>query len=100
MKHILLKWAITTLLAGNAADNASSWGQHEVNPIMGVGRYATNQTAIKFGVTGLAIGVQLWLIKHHPQTEQEIVVEDFVVGGAMAGLATRNFLIQKSAGKP
>lgn len=90
-----MKWSLAALLAGNAADTATSWGQHETNPILRGrdGKFDAGSTGIKFGITGALIGAELLLSRHHPTAEKAFVVANFAVGGVMAGTAVQNYQI-------
>lgn len=88
MKHAL-KASIAALLCGNAADTASSWGQVERNPLLGQ-TFNGRGAAIKWGLIGASVGLQLWYVKKHPKAERVFVIENFALAGAFGAVAVRN----------
>ncbi len=95
MKHAL-KVSIAALLCGNAADSASSWGQVERNPVLfGGQQFGARSAAIKFGIIGASVGLQLWFVKHHPKSEKVFVIENFALSGAFSAAAIHNVRVSK-----
>ena len=100
MMHLTLalKWSIAALLAGNAADSASSLGRPEMNPALARGgTFTPASVGMKFGIVGGALGVEMWMLKAHPRSEKVWIVENYALGGVFAGVAVRNW---RMGGKP
>lgn len=93
MKHAL-KWSIAALLAGNAADTASSWGKLEANPFLGQHQFDGRSTALKFGFIGALVGSELLYLKRHPKDEKVAAILNFSLGGAMVGVSLHNATIE------
>jgi hypothetical protein len=82
----LWKWSAAALVAGNALDAASTVGQYECNPALGRGQFGARSMAIKAGVT-----TGILLIQRRTHHAAPIVVANFAVGGALTGIAVRNW---------
>lgn len=93
MKHLLLKWSIAALLSSNGADTASSWGQLEANPALG-GQFNSKSAAVKFGVLGAVVGLELLQVRKNPNSEKPLAITNFVMAGALTGVAVRNWRVR------
>ncbi len=88
--HKLLKWSWVALVAGNAADAASSWGRFELNPVLGP-RFGARSAGIKFGLVGAVIGAEYLLTRRHAELQKPFTVGNFAVSGVFFGVAARNY---------
>jgi hypothetical protein len=89
--HKLYRWSIAALIAGSTADAASTWGQNEINPVLGSGRFGMGQVAVKGGIVAGALLIQGFMLKRQPQTEHIFDVGNFAMGAAFGAVAVRNW---------
>jgi len=91
----LWKASAASLLAANAMDEASSWGKHELNPVLAgrQGTFGKQGALLKLGVAGGVVAVEYLVLRHRPSHSLAkalawINFGDAAVTGAVAG---RNF---------
>lgn len=94
MKLALFKWSLAALLAGNAADTASSWQRIELNPALGP-RFDARAASLKFGLVGAAVTMQAIAVHRHPEMAKKLAIVDFSMAGAFTGLAIRNAEVKR-----
>mgnify|MGYP000005847939 CR=1 FL=1 len=84
--------SVALLSAATAADVHSSWGKHELNPLLrnGGNRFGAQGLAVKAGVTGGAVLAQALLFRRKPASLRGAAVGNIIVAGALTGIAIRN----------
>lgn len=92
--HRFLRISWGALLAGSAADAASSWGRPEANPLLGA-RFGGRSAAIKFGLTGAVIVAEHFIARKHPEFEKQFAIGNFVAASAFTGVAIRNWRLPR-----
>lgn len=92
------KLSLAVLAAGHAADAHSSWGAREANLLLaGSGRFGNRAIALKSAVAGAVALAQYLTIRVTPQDRREGLRRryarmNFIVGGALGGLAVSNYV--------
>lgn len=76
-----------TVISAASADAASSWGQYEMNPVLGRGQFGARQLAIKGGVS--VGGIYAWnrLGARHPKV---VTVVNFGMTALLGWAAAHN----------
>jgi hypothetical protein len=90
----LYNWSAAALVAGNAADVASSFGRQEGNTVLGGGTFGTSQIALKGAIVAGSLIAQHFILKRHPESAKAVAIANFAMGGAFGGLAVRNKITQ------
>lgn len=87
----LWKWSVAALLAGTAADAASSWGKLEANPALrgAGGRFSAKGLLIKSSLVGGVLTGQMLFRKNH-QSWNASAWTNFALAGALGGVAMYN----------
>ena len=94
--------SIPVLIAGNALDAHSSWGQPETNGLLQgpSGHFDGRGAAIKFGITGALLAGQTLMVRafRHDHEVQNTVYNawtssNLIFGSAAAGIALHNYRI-------
>ena len=92
-----MKVSFTALVAAQSADMWSSIGRYEANPLLrdrhGVFS-PTKGIAIKAATTAGLLYMEHFVIRRHPSTRKTFAVLNFVIAGAIAGVAARNRSVQ------
>lgn len=87
--HLLAK---LILIAGTAADAASSWHQPELNPVLARrGEFSGSSVAIKGGIVGAQIIVYSLIERKHPQFRNIGDASEIAEGALFASVAVRNW---------
>lgn len=88
----IFKWSVAALLAANAADAASSWGQPEANRLLAGprGRFDSRGLSIKLGVVGAIVVGEIVLVRHHPQAATRLGFVNFSTAGLTGSIAVHN----------
>jgi hypothetical protein len=68
----------------------SSYGQRELDPVLGRGRYGVRQTALEFGITGAMLAAEEVVVRHKPFMAKPLAILNLVRVGAFTGLAVYN----------
>ncbi len=91
--HWLLKASVAALLAGNAADTATSWGHYETNSTLAGsdGRFGARAVGIKIGVTGALLVGEYFIVRKHPEREKFFAIANFAVGAELSRQAIKNY---------
>ena len=87
---LLLKWSLVALLAGHAADSASSWQRPEQNPLLGQ-RFNASSVGIKFGVIGAVAVAEIELTRRHAGLAKPFAGTNYAAAGLVTGVAIRNW---------
>ena len=89
------QWVISLapLFASEALDAASSYGMHELNPLLAGsnGGFGAKATAIKFGVVGALAGAEYFVARSHPASAKLFTIVNWITAGATTGLAVHNY---------
>lgn len=91
------RWYNASLIAvgaSQAADVASSWGGHELNPILGTGRFGGRQTGIKLGIVGSGLTAQYVAVRRQPRHKRTATIINFALAGVTTAVAVRNWRIR------
>ena len=90
-----LWWAsVAVVVAARLLDVASSRGGVETNPLLRTsnGRFNTKRALLlKSAATGGMLATEAWVMRRSPTSGRSAAVANFVTGGAVAGLAARNW---------
>jgi hypothetical protein len=70
---------------------ASSWGQYELNPVLGRGQFGARQAVLSLGIgAGVVLGVDA-LGRKFPRLRKPLAVVLWLSAGARGGVAIRNW---------
>ncbi|MGA2741734.1 MAG: hypothetical protein ABSG65_30390 [Bryobacteraceae bacterium] len=86
----ILRFTQAALVASTAADVASSYGQRELDPVLGRGRYGMRQASLEFGITGAMLTAEAILVHRRPSLVKRLAIVNIVRVGAFTGLAAYN----------
>src|ERR1700733_5237160 len=79
------------LVAGNAADIASSWGKYETNPLLRTGpRFGFGSAAVKLGIVAGGLAVQQYMLHKSPNKAAFFATANFAVAGVLGVVAVHN----------
>lgn len=92
----LYRWSLAAVIAGNAADAASSWKLHEQNPVVAGGgsQFGLTSIAIKSGFVASSLLVQHVVLRHRPDLYKKLAWVNFATGGVFAGVARYNMSLR------
>lgn len=90
--HRIYRWSVGAVVAGMAADSATSWGRMEANPILrdGSGRFGGRGLALKSGLTVGGLVVTHLVVRKQPALAKPAAVVNFAAAGVLGGVAIRN----------
>jgi len=92
-----LWWASVAVVVGaTLLDVASSRGGVETNPMLrsSSGTFSTKRALLlKSAATGGMLATEAWVMRRSPHSDRSAAVVNFVSGGAVAGLAVRNWKV-------
>lgn len=90
------KRSFVPLLASQSLDVASSYGMHELNPVLSdsTGAFGMRATSVKFGVVGAFIGVEYLLVRKHPGAAKVLSKLNWAAAVVTTGFAAHNFAIR------
>ena len=80
------------MVAGSAADAATSWGKYEMNPVLGNQGFGVRAMVLKGAILGTAIVVERRFTTRHPEGA---TVMNFGMAGVLAAAAVHNSRIGK-----
>jgi len=79
------------LVAGNAADIASSWGKYETNPLLRTGpRFGFGSMAVKLGIVAGGLAVQQYALRKSPNRIPYFASANFALAGVLGVVAFHN----------
>jgi hypothetical protein len=79
------------LVAGNAADIASSWGKYETNPVLRTGpRFGLGSMAIKIGIVAGGLAVQQYVLHKAPNKIPYFASANLAIAGVLGIVAFHN----------
>jgi len=92
-----LWWAsVAVVVAAALLDVASSRGGVESNPVLrtSTGTFNTRRALLlKSVATGGMLATEAWVMRRSPKSDHSAAVVNFASGGAVAGLAIRNWKV-------
>lgn len=91
--NILLK-SLLAVSAATAVDTHSSWGRHELNPVLRKGPFGPRQAAVKIGIVGGLAVFEYALVKRSKKYEKPFVYTNFVAAGVTGAVAARNYRVK------
>jgi len=85
-------WRATeaALVAGTAADAASSFGRRELDPVLGRGTYGARQAVLEFGITGAMLAAQELAVRHKPFFAKRLAFVNLFRTGLFTGFTVHN----------
>ena len=79
------------LLAGGAADIASSWGKYETNPLLRTGpRFSYGSMAIKLGILTAGLTAQHYVVRKYPNRMPFYASANLALAGVFGIVAAHN----------
>ena len=95
-KHSRRLWwaSVAVVVAAALLDVASSRGGVETNPMLRTanGTFNTRRALLlKSAATGGMLATEAWVMRRSPKSDRSAAVVNFVSGGAVVGLAVRNW---------
>jgi hypothetical protein len=87
---------VAVVVAATLLDVASSRGGVETNPMLrsGNGTFNTRRALLlKSAATGSMLATEAWVMRRYPNSGRSAAVVNLVTGGAVAGLAVRNWKV-------
>ena len=92
----LYRWSGTTVLAANAADLVSSWGNLESNPVVGAQgpEFGVTAMAIKSGFVAASLVIQHVVLRHRPDLYKKLAWLNFATSGVLGAAATHNVTVR------
>ena len=91
--HKIWRWSVAAVVAGSAADAATSLGKHEGNPVLGAS-FGGRALAIKGAVLGTSLGVQYFAMRHGNNAKTIGTIANFSAAGVFAATAIHNSRIK------
>lgn len=89
-----LWWAsVAALAAASVLDARSSWGRHELNPLLQGpnGRFSARSVEIKSAIVGVGVAFQWIALRHHNQKmEKPLSFANLAAAGLTTGAAVHN----------
>jgi hypothetical protein len=98
--HKLYQASVAALVAGNAADAASSWGKFETNPTLGRGTFGARQTGIKLGAMAVGLAYQHWQVARRPAKAESFALGNLSMAAVFAAVAVHNLHIPDVGKRP
>lgn len=89
------KLSLLALAAAHSADAATSWNKRELNPMLSPnsGAFGLQTLAIKCAISAGSIGLQLVLLKRHPELVKWFARINFVESGVIGATAMHNSFV-------
>jgi hypothetical protein len=92
--HAVWRVSQAMLVAGNAADIASSWDKSEANPILRTGqRFSYGSMAIKLGILAGSLGAEHYMVRKYPEATPYVTVTNFGMAALMGVTAAHNMRV-------
>jgi hypothetical protein len=93
--RFIWKASMFSLTAANALDLHSSWGKHELNPMLAdrTQTFGTHGTLIKMGLQGGLMGIEYLLTRGHPTRKvyRVLSVVNFGASASFGAVAVHNY---------
>jgi hypothetical protein len=89
---ILYRTGQVALVLANSFDVGSSWGKHELNPLLASqnGTFGARAASIKIGVVGLGIVGSELVLRKHPRLKPYVSFADYTVAAVETAAAMHN----------
>lgn len=89
------KWTAAALVAGTAADAASSYGRFEANPLLRGrdGRFGSRGIAIKIGAAGGTLLIERLIIRKNRRAARAFGFVNLAGAGTFGAVAVRNWRV-------
>ena len=91
------KASLASLAVANVMDVHSSWGKHELNPVLAGpnAQFGGKGALIKLGLQGSLMGLEYLITRGHPSKKvyRVLSVVNFGAAGATAAVAAHNYTI-------
>lgn len=95
----LWKVSLFSLAATNALDVHSSWGKHELNPVLAGsnGTFGAHSALIKLGIQGGLMGMEYLLTRGHPTGKlyRALAIVNFGASAGFGAIAVHNYGIRR-----
>jgi hypothetical protein len=90
------KLSLAPLLASQALDVTSSYGKHELNPVLAGprGQFGISSVSVKIGVTAGVIGMEYLIVRVHPASARIFTKANWAAAAVTTGVAVHNFTIR------
>ena len=87
--------SLAPLVTSNIMDASSSWGLHELNPVLAGsdGKFGMKAAGVKFSIVGGLIGAEYLIVKKYPKSAKFFTVVNFSTAGITTGLAVHNYML-------
>ena len=85
--------SVAAVAAASALDARSSWGRHELNPLLQGpnGRFSARSVEIKSAIVGVGLAFQWVALRHHTQRlEKPLSIANLAAAGLTTGAAIHN----------
>jgi hypothetical protein len=88
----LWRISVVALAASSSADAWSSYGRHEMNPLLRSpdGRFSGKAIGIKAAIAGSGVVAQWLMLRHRPESAKAAALTNFGMAGIFTGVAVRN----------
>ena len=92
----LYRWSVAAVLAGNAADIASSWHRQEANPLLANpgSKFDVTSVALKSGFVGASLLLEYWALHHNPHLYKALAWMNFGVAGGLGAVVEHNVTVR------
>jgi hypothetical protein len=94
----LWRASVAALAVANALDVHSSWGKHELNPVLAgpTGNFGRGGALIKLGFQGGLLGLEYLISRGHPSGKlyKPLSFVNFGAAAAIGGVAAHNYTVQ------
>jgi hypothetical protein len=90
------KISLAPLIASQALDASSSYGMHELNPVLASanGGFEMKGVMLKLGVTGAVVGAEYLIVRKYPRSARVIAKLNWTTGIVTTGFAIHNYAIK------
>jgi hypothetical protein len=86
------------LVAGNAANIASSWGKYETNPLLHTGpRFGFGSMAVKLAIVSGGLAVQQYVLHKSPNKIPYFASANFAIAGVLSIVSVHNASVPAAA---
>lgn len=90
-RDVLWRSSLAALAVASVADIVSSYGQQELNPVLGQGRFQARQVGVKLSLTGGLVLVELLVRHRRPETSRSWSYANYAASGVAGAASVRNW---------
>lgn len=91
-----LYWAsVAAVGASKVADVRTSWGLHELNPVLGNPTYGVHDASVSIGLTAGLMVAEIAAVHKFPRLRRAFTRLNFVAAGATGAVAAHNQMERK-----